>query len=88
MEKNVKLGLIGRKRKNNNIQNNNKNKNIEKEEEESVKEEEIEKILCEICKKNQYKYNCPRCKIKTCSVECEKLIKINMDVMGKKINLD
>ena len=84
MEKNVKLGLIGRKRKNNNIQNNNKNKNIEKEEEESVKEEEIEKILCEICKKNQYKYNCPRCKIKTCSVECVKAHKNKYGCDGKK----
>lgn len=34
--------------------------------------EREEKIFCENCNKNLYKYICPKCKIKYCSVECYK----------------
>ena len=83
MEKNIKLGLIGRKRQNikdlkdNTSQNNG---NEEEEEEESI----TEKVLCEICKKDQYKYICPRCKLKTCSVNCVKAHKNKFGCDGKK----
>ena len=77
MNKNAKLGLIGRKRL--------LNKNDEEEEEsiDSQKDKE-EKELCEICKKEEYKYNCPKCKIKTCSVSCVKAHKKKYGCDGEK----
>ena len=80
MNKNVKLGLIGRKRLLN-------KKNKEKEEEDSKEKSESDsekKILCEICKKEQYKYNCPRCQMKTCSVSCVKTHKKKYGCDGEK----
>ena len=75
MNKNVKLGLIGRKRL------------LNKKEEDSSQNSDSEKekkILCEICKKEEYKYNCPRCKIKTCSVACVKNHKKKYGCDGEK----
>ena len=86
MEKNVKLGLIGRKRKinkTNNDINDNKNDNSSSIEENKI-EEDPPKILCEICKKEEYKYNCPRCLIKTCSAKCVKAHKKKFGCDGEK----
>ena len=85
MDKNFKLGLIGRKRKNEQILNY-KDNQIEKSDEEKYCEDIIEspKILCEICKKEEYKYNCPRCLIKTCSVKCVKAHKKKFGCDGEK----
>ena len=88
MDKNVKLGLIGRKRKIKNNKDNNDNKkeikdeNYKEEEEESF--EETPKILCQICKKEEYKYNCPKCSLKTCSVKCVKAHKNKYGCDGEK----
>ena len=51
MNKNAKLGLIGRKRL--------LNKKEKKEDDSSIssQSEEEKKELCEICKKEEYKYN-------------------------------
>ena len=87
MDKNVKLGLIGRKRKNKLIKNDNNNENNNsKNQDESEEEEtkEVPKILCEICKKEEYKYNCPKCSIKTCSVKCVKAHKNKYGCDGEK----
>ena len=87
MDKNVKLGLIGRKRKNKLIKNGNNNENNNsKNQDESEEEEtkEVPKILCEICKKEEYKYNCPKCSIKTCSVKCVKAHKNKYGCDGEK----
>ena len=87
MDKNVKLGLIGRKRKNKKINNkdtediNNKDNSSQSEEENS---KDIPKILCEICKKEEYKYNCPKCSIKTCSAKCVKAHKNKYGCDGEK----
>lgn len=27
-------------------------------------------LLCEVCKKNPFKYRCPACNMKTCSLAC------------------
>jgi hypothetical protein len=86
MDKNVKLGLIGRKRKIKNNKDNNDNKK-EIEDEKSKEEESFEekpKILCQICKKEEYKYNCPRCSLKTCSVKCVKAHKSKYGCDGEK----
>ena len=75
MNKNVKLGLIGRKRL--------LNRKKEDSSQNSENEEE-KKALCEICKKEEYKYNCPKCKIKTCSVSCVKTHKKKYGCDGEK----
>ena len=78
MNKNAKLGLIGRKRL--------LNKKEKKEDDSSInsQSEEEKKELCEICKKEEYKYNCPKCKIKTCSVNCVKAHKKKYGCDGEK----
>ena len=87
MDKNVKLGLIGRKRKNKKNNNkdtddiNNKDNSSQSEEDNS---KDIPKILCEICKKEEYKYNCPKCSIKTCSAKCVKAHKNKYGCDGEK----
>ena len=78
MNKNAKLGLIGRKRL--------LNKKEKKEDDSSIssQSEEEKKELCEICKKEEYKYNCPKCEIKTCSVNSVKAHKKKYGCDGKK----
>ena len=83
MDKNVKLGLIGRKRKYKQIKDK-KNENNHEESEEEEEDNQVPKILCEICKKEEYKYNCPRCSIKTCSVKCVKAHKNKFGCDGEK----
>ena len=77
MKKNGKLGLIGRKRK-----MDEKSKDDENENEEQIIKKE--KILCQICKTQEYKYNCPRCLFKTCSVKCVKAHKSKYGCDGEK----
>ena len=76
MNKNAKLGLIGRKRL--------LNKKEEEEDSISSQSDKEKKELCEICKKEEYKYNCPKCKIKTCSVSCVKAHKKKYGCDGEK----
>ena len=89
MDKNVKLGLIGRKRKKQTNKNNKEN-DFEKDKKDKDTENEDEptkeapKILCQICKKEEYKYNCPKCKMKTCSVNCVKAHKKKYGCDGEK----
>ena len=78
MNKNGKLGLIGRKRLLNKKKDDLDSSDIEQE---NIKEK---KELCEICKKEEYKYNCPKCKIKTCSVLCVKAHKKKYGCDGEK----
>ena len=81
MNKNEKLGLIGRKR------DRTKNQNLNESSSESELNQDKpneQKILCEICKKEEYKYNCPKCKIKTCSVTCVKTHKKKYGCDGEK----
>ena len=80
MNKNGKLGLIGRKRK---LQKKEESSKISESESDDGSSEE-QKILCEICKKEAYKYNCPKCKIKTCSVKCVKAHKKKYGCDGEK----
>ena len=80
MNKNRKLGLIGRKRK---LQKKEESSKISESESDDESSEE-QKILCEICKKEAYKYNCPKCKIKTCSVKCVKAHKKKYGCDGEK----
>lgn len=42
------------------------------------------KILCEMCKSNEFKYKCPRCFIKTCSLNCVKQHKKDKNCSGQK----
>ena len=79
MNKNVKLGLIGRKRL-----LNKKDKEKEEASSQNSESDSEKKILCEICKKEQYKYNCPKCQIKTCSVLCVKTHKKKYGCDGEK----
>ena len=79
MNKNVKLGLIGRKR----LLNKKDKEKVEASSQNSESDSE-KKILCEICKKEQYKYNCPKCQIKTCSVLCVKTHKKKYGCDGEK----
>ena len=74
-----KLGLIGRKRKN---KSKTEDENDEKEEKRIDSQNRV--ILCEICKMNPYKYNCPRCLIKTCCIECSKNHKKKYNCNGIK----
>lgn len=39
-------------------------------------------LLCSICCLNQWKYKCPRCLVRTCSVSCVKLHKIKLTCSG------
>lgn len=41
-------------------------------------------MLCQICGKNISKYTCPLCKIQTCSLECVKLHKKQLNCSGVK----
>ena len=81
MNKNEKLGLIGRKRK---ILRNKDEEESSLESESSQEKPNFQKILCEICKKEEYKYNCPKCKLKTCSVTCVKNHKKKYGCDGEK----
>lgn len=42
------------------------------------------KPSCEICKQNEFKYTCPRCLVKTCSVKCVKNHKEKLNCSGIK----
>jgi hypothetical protein len=42
------------------------------------------KIFCEMCKSNEFKYKCPRCFIKTCSLNCVKQHKKEKNCSGQK----
>ena len=42
------------------------------------------KVLCEICKENDRKYKCPACSLFTCSLECCKQHKIQLNCTGKR----
>ena len=82
MNKNAKLGVIGRKRL---LKKKNKEPVSQKSDSDSDQENSEEnKILCDICKKEEYKYNCPKCKIKTCSVNCVKAHKKKYGCDGEK----
>ncbi|KAG5675732.1 hypothetical protein PVAND_005610 [Polypedilum vanderplanki] len=37
---------------------------------------------CEVCNKNQAKYTCPRCELHTCSLNCSKIHKKELDCNG------
>lgn len=41
-------------------------------------------IYCMICKVKKYSYKCPRCAALTCSLECCRLHKIEMDCNGQR----
>ena len=41
-------------------------------------------MLCQVCLKEQFKYKCPRCGIKTCSVGCIKQHKVRQNCDGIK----
>ena len=41
-------------------------------------------IICEVCSINQFKYKCPRCHIKSCSLYCVKKHKKERDCSGKR----
>ncbi len=41
-------------------------------------------LLCHICKKNQFKYTCPGCSIKTCSLPCCRLHKQGTGCTGQR----
>ena len=47
------------------------------------KAKEIEKERCEVCNKSQFKYKCPGCTTKTCSLNCSKQHKIDFKCDGK-----
>ncbi|KAG2173494.1 hypothetical protein INT44_007085 [Umbelopsis vinacea] len=40
--------------------------------------------LCECCKKNPFKYKCPRCAFKSCSLDCSKTHKIKTGCSGER----
>jgi hypothetical protein len=40
--------------------------------------------LCENCKKNPFKYKCPRCSFKSCSLDCSKTHKIRTGCSGER----
>ena len=40
--------------------------------------------VCEICKINPFKYKCPKCFLKTCSVSCVKTHKKKLKCSGQK----
>lgn len=40
--------------------------------------------LCQICIKNKFKYKCPRCSLKTCSLECCRTHKTNTGCTGQR----
>ncbi|CAB3397300.1 unnamed protein product [Caenorhabditis bovis] len=42
----------------------------------------IDPKLCHICRKNEHKYRCPRCDLRSCSLECSKRHKIERDCDG------
>lgn len=43
-------------------------------------------LLCEVCKENDFKYKCPKCFKKTCSLQCAKDHKANDNCTGEKYN--
>ena len=40
--------------------------------------------LCECCNKNPFKYKCPRCAFKSCSLDCSKTHKIKTGCSGER----
>ncbi|KAH3899176.1 Bcd1p SCDLUD_004605 [Saccharomycodes ludwigii] len=40
--------------------------------------------LCSICQKQTFKYKCPRCFVKTCSLPCSKMHKLTLNCSGKQ----
>lgn len=40
--------------------------------------------MCEICLKNESKYKCPRCLMKTCSLNCCRQHKVNTGCSGER----
>ncbi|CAI2354459.1 unnamed protein product [Caenorhabditis sp. 36 PRJEB53466] len=54
---------------------------------EKVKKVEVEAVevdskMCRVCVKNEHKYRCPRCDIRTCSLDCSKKHKVDNDCDG------
>ncbi len=48
--------------------------------------ENIKNNKCEVCKTNDFKYKCPKCTSRTCSLVCVKKHKQNKTVMERKKN--
>lgn len=40
----------------------------------------IDPKLCKVCLKNEHKYKCPRCEMRTCSLDCSKKHKADNNV--------
>lgn len=53
------------------------------ERKDSSKRQKVEK-MCEICATNEFKYKCPRCLMKTCSLDCCRKHKIERDCNGQQ----
>ena len=47
-------------------------------------DQEQEQQLCQICHTNPHKYTCPRCSIRTCSVDCVKRHKQEKECSGER----
>jgi hypothetical protein len=56
----------------------------QKEEEELTLNFNIQKLPCDICKTTDFKYKCPKCLTKTCSLKCINHHKQNLKCDGKK----
>ena len=52
------------------ISNTKNNGFIQIESTEKQNTDENSGLLCEVCKKNPFKYRCPACNMKTCSLTC------------------
>ncbi|EER18252.1 conserved hypothetical protein, partial [Perkinsus marinus ATCC 50983] len=39
--------------------------------------------LCQVCKNNDFKYTCPACSMRTCSLECVNAHKAKTNCTGK-----
>lgn len=40
--------------------------------------------LCEVCAFHNAKYTCPRCELKTCSLKCNKIHKLELECTGER----
>ncbi|CAO4379787.1 unnamed protein product [Caenorhabditis nigoni] len=59
-----------------------KQKIAEQKKEETVPEVAVDPKLCKVCLKNEHKYRCPRCELRTCSLDCSKKHKADNDCDG------
>src|SRR4051812_16488298 len=66
------------------LENKRKRANQDEEESHQNKNKILNKVLCQICNKETFKYKCPKCLVKTCSVQCVKNHKIKNNCDGKK----